>query len=648
MQEIARFRSSRSSGASFVLVLDTDSIEVPSVGTIRARYGIVRRSHSRNPFMPAARVAWCFLSVLLSVVAVGLFGRGSDGANIIWLSNGLLLAYLLIVPRWRWPRYLAASAAGMILGSAIIHENWRMSLLFNALNLVETGTAALLLRRRSIETPRFTDGRYLARFALYGVLLGPLVAGLAMTLISVAAWHQQPLPTLLRWLATDSVGIAVTTPIFVAIFQNSLRNATGRRRPWIFFLLFIVVTSVVFLQSQVPILFVILPCLLLVQLRLGLGWAAVGTVFISLTGGTMTARGFGPLSNALGVSESTRPLLLQLFIISAVVMMYCVSVVLENEKTIERRLQEIVSIHRLIAENSRDVILLADFDGRPSYVSPAVRSMGGWQPENLMKMESLDLVHPEDRDKVADALRAMRSGLEGARIEHRALKQNGDYIWVESSLRTIRNPNTHIATGVLDVVRDISERKQVEKELEAAYRTVEALAVEDSLTGLANRRRLDESLVNEWRRGLRDGEPLSFLLIDVDHFKSYNDTYGHVFGDRCLKQIAEVAMSVVSRPGDLAARYGGEEFAIVLPRTDKANALVIANEICAALRSCKLTHRSNPEGFVTISIGCATLVPTADLTAGILIDLADKALYEAKGSGRNRVGCADAAVNLYN
>ena len=144
-------------------------------------------------------------------------------------------------------------------------------------------------------------------------------------------------------------------------------------------------------------------------------------------------------------------------------------------------------------------------------------------------------------------------------------------------------------------------------------------------------------LATEWRRGLRMGNMLSLLMIDVDHFKRYNDTYGHVRGDSCLKQIAEAALDVVLRPADLVARYGGEEFAVVLPATDEAGARAVAEEICQAVRNRKLPHAESPHGIVTISVGCSTVVPHRGVTPRDLIDEADKALYMAKHNGRNRI-----------
>ena len=193
------------------------------------------------------------------------------------------------------------------------------------------------------------------------------------------------------------------------------------------------------------------------------------------------------------------------------------------------------------------------------------------------------------------------------------------------------------------MVRDISERKIAEQELRDAYHAIEALAVTDPLTRLANRRRFDQCLTSEWRRGMRERQPLSLLLIDVDFFKSYNDTYGHLRGDGCLKQIAESAMDVVTRPGDLVARFGGEEFAVVLPNTPSEGAMQVADEICAALRQRRLEHKASPLGNVTISVGCATMVPGLGQHAPVLIQKADDALYAAKRKGRNQVHTAEPA-----
>jgi diguanylate cyclase (GGDEF)-like protein len=185
-------------------------------------------------------------------------------------------------------------------------------------------------------------------------------------------------------------------------------------------------------------------------------------------------------------------------------------------------------------------------------------------------------------------------------------------------------------------VREITERKMLEQKLQDAYKAAEALAATDPLTGLANRRSFDQAMTREWRRGLRDHTPVSVLMIDADLFKSYNDEYGHPRGDDCLKQIAAASRNVVARAGDLLARFGGEEFCLILPNTDVDAALKVGGRICQAVRARKLPHVGNPNGIVTVSVGCAAMVPAFGLHAVNLIEAADAALYKAKRNGRNQ------------
>ena len=296
-----------------------------------------------------------------------------------------------------------------------------------------------------------------------------------------------------------------------------------------------------------------------------------------------------------------------------------------------------LSLYKLVTENSRDIIILADFSGRRSYVSGVTESMGGWTREELMAQDSFALVHPDDRLKAEAVVRELCSTAAEVTMEYRVRQRNGGYIWVEANLCVVRDPVTGAPSGILDIVRNISVRKQTEQKLQEAYNTVEVLAITDGLTGLANRRRFDKCLANEWRRGMRDCQPLSMLMIDVDYFKLYNDTYGHMRGDSCLKQIAEACRDVVARPGDLVARFGGEEFAIILPNTSNEGAMQVANEVCLVLRSRKLPYDSNLPGIVTISVGCATMIPVMGKHATDLIEMADQALYRAKRNGRNQV-----------
>jgi diguanylate cyclase (GGDEF)-like protein/PAS domain S-box-containing protein len=589
----------------------------------------------------AIHLAQCFLFVLFATVFVGL----APEENLIWVANGVLLAYLLLAPRRRWPAYLTAGFAAQLAGIWAVYPHWRMNVLLAVLNLAEVLIGSFMMRRRSAELPRFTERAYLIRFAGYAVVTAPLVAGLIYALISSIWLQTSPVPALIKWTVADGLGIGVATPACVAIFRTRFRGTLRGRPDWIYLALVCAVTLAVFSQTKAPLAFVIYPFLLLVLLRLGLGWAAMAIVFVAGAGSWHTIRGQGPFALANSVTPLESSVLLQVFLACGMFMLYSVSMILESEHATKHRLQKIAALHALVTENSRDAILIVDFKGYPTYVSPALQRITGWSAEETQALGLSAITHPEDRPKLVAALAQLPSGTEGAILEHRLLTRNGEYIWVEASLRAFADPRTGFASGVLGTVRDISERKRAEQQLRDAYQALEALAVTDALTGLANRRRFDQCLASEWRRGLRDRKPLSLLMIDADLFKSYNDTYGHLRGDSCLRQIAEAALDVVARPGDLVARFGGEEFAVILPNTGSEGAFGLANEICAALRSRKLPHSGNPHGIMTVSVGCATLAPSFGLHSVNLVELADEALYNAKRNGRNQV-CNGNAVNV--
>lgn len=175
------------------------------------------------------------------------------------------------------------------------------------------------------------------------------------------------------------------------------------------------------------------------------------------------------------------------------------------------------------------------------------------------------------------------------------------------------------------------------RERERLNNELARIARQDALTGLANRRCFDERLVQEWERSLRGGHELALLFIDVDHFKRYNDSYGHSAGDGCLASVAGAIARSLCRPADLASRYGGEEFVVLLPETDVAGAREVAERIQAAVDAMQLMHAASPTaGHVTVSIGLTARVPASGL-AQALVDAADSALYAAKHAGRHRI-----------
>jgi len=175
-------------------------------------------------------------------------------------------------------------------------------------------------------------------------------------------------------------------------------------------------------------------------------------------------------------------------------------------------------------------------------------------------------------------------------------------------------------------------------------RRLQQLSTTDSLTGIANRRYVEDQLVDEWRRCARSALPLAVMMIDVDFFKKYNDNYGHQQGDSCLRAIATKMAGFCRRPGDVCARYGGEEFVIVLPETTRERACELADEVCQAIAAMQLPHLESPHKVATVSIGVAAQVPGAGRDYERLLRDADVALYDAKERGRNQVVCFEAAA----
>lgn len=183
-------------------------------------------------------------------------------------------------------------------------------------------------------------------------------------------------------------------------------------------------------------------------------------------------------------------------------------------------------------------------------------------------------------------------------------------------------------------------------ELEKKNAELQRLSSLDGLTGIANRRRFDEYFAQEWLRAARDGKSLALILIDIDHFKAYNDNYGHQGGDACLKQVARTLDGELKRAADIVARYGGEEFVVVLPDTDLHGAGVIAEKLRTAIEALHAEHaHSKTADHVTVSLGVACTMPREGGNPSVLVEMADEALYKAKQMGRNRFFLAEATAS---
>jgi len=293
-------------------------------------------------------------------------------------------------------------------------------------------------------------------------------------------------------------------------------------------------------------------------------------------------------------------------------------------------------IFQELAENSADLIVRMGSDRVAKYISPSSLRILGWSPDELIGLGPEIVIYAEDMVLMEASVGRIFAGeAETGTGVMRMLRKDGSVIWTEGNVQMIRDPLTGTPGDLVITVRDISERKAREDKLNA-------LAMTDGLTGLANRRAFDEALEREWQRTLREGTQMSLLLLDLDHFKAFNDQYGHQVGDDCLRAVADAVRRTLHRPGDIAARYGGEEVAVILPDTGAAGAVEVAEQLRLAVEVLRLPHQANAGrgDWLTTSVGAATVLcrmggrmkmPEALLAA------ADAALYRAKHEGRNRV-----------
>jgi diguanylate cyclase (GGDEF)-like protein/PAS domain S-box-containing protein len=288
-------------------------------------------------------------------------------------------------------------------------------------------------------------------------------------------------------------------------------------------------------------------------------------------------------------------------------------------------------------------------DGTLLRVNQRFCDIVGYSETELRQLKFEDITYADDLAADWAQAKALVSGeIATYSMEKRYVTRKQTLVWVNITCSVARTEMKQ-PEYFISVVEDISARKRIEAERDELIRTLEAqvrrrteelerISMSDPLTGIANRRRFDELLEIEWARGVRSGQPLSVILIDVDHFKSLNDHLGHARGDDCMIAIAQALQGISSRCSDLVSRYGGDEFVFLLPETDSAGAERLAEKTRAAIAALTLLNPGAPGvGKVTLSVGLATTIPSLQAAPRQLLEDADQAMYAAKRQGRNRV-----------
>ncbi|WP_281882930.1 diguanylate cyclase domain-containing protein [Paenibacillus sp. YYML68] len=300
------------------------------------------------------------------------------------------------------------------------------------------------------------------------------------------------------------------------------------------------------------------------------------------------------------------------------------------------RLRESEARYRKLIESSPDATFVLT-NGRIAFTNEkALRLLHASVSKELLGRPLVQLVDVNEHDKAWSHLNATTDGTTGSElVQQKFIRLDGRTIDVELSVESIvyrEQPSTLI------LARDITERISTEQKLKTALSKLQRLSELDGLTGLSNRRKLDEQLERECSKAQESAQPISMLMFDVDYFKRYNDFYGHLGGDEVLRTIASSAEKLLQEQGYMAFRYGGEEFAVVLPGVSPEETMQLAEALRQCIEELALPHaQSKISAHITVSIGAATTPPDAGLTPEQLIAQADKALYRAKAEGRNRV-----------
>ncbi len=590
----------------------------------------------------------------MAATVLGLLVLGHvDRPNLLWPVSGIALA--LCLPHWQmgWAkriRLLVGSASGFWTAALILGMPWKLAAMISVFTSIDIVLGGWALSPAVKTFEDLKSERNILTFLLAAGVI-PMVTG-SIGAYPVAIFLKLPVTqTLMMNVMGNSLGIAACMPLVLLLRsgdwlglekvgrekerqggqeRNKLRIAATAA-------FFIAVSVYVFWQQSSPFLFMVFPPMILLILTMGLEGSVLASVALSVIGWFGTMHGHGPVMLAKG-SPMHQFLVFQGFVWISLATSLPVGALLDERRRAEHRAKESESIYRVLLQHADDLIVLSSIDGESRYVSPAVTRLAGWTQEEYLAMDRFETFHPEDQEIAREAVRRLRGGAGEQTIQYRIREKSGGWKWVQALVRSYGVEGEAIA-GYVGTIRDISDQKQIEERwrrerqgLETEKHQMAALASTDPLTGLLNRRGFEEQVELLKRRG---SFPVSLLMVDIDHFKRYNDSYGHLQGDACLTQVANVLRSHANRTNDIAARLGGEEFTVMLVGAGLQDAVRVAEGMLSALRSVGLEHDASPFGVVTVSVGAAVQT-SGDLDMEQLMAQADSALYLSKRT-RNRV-----------
>ncbi|MDX5334086.1 MAG: diguanylate cyclase [Gammaproteobacteria bacterium] len=297
------------------------------------------------------------------------------------------------------------------------------------------------------------------------------------------------------------------------------------------------------------------------------------------------------------------------------------------------------TVYRTLLESTRAIPWKIDWATMQfAYIGPQIEELLGWPPDSWQSVNDwAERMHPDDRDEVVNFCVSQSKNGTDHEADYRALTKDGRYVWIRDVVHVVRRDDGEVDC-LVGFMFDISERKQTEERLAALQKELEDLSFKDGLTGVANRRRFDAIMEREWEHARRHRQPLSLIVLDIDFFKEYNDHYGHIQGDDCLRRVGQALKVAATRARDLVARYGGEEFVLVLPETEAASAQKVAERCRQQIFKLQIPHEKSAVcPVLSVSMGVGTIIPGADDDPVAFIHSVDEKLYRAKQGGRDAV-----------
>jgi diguanylate cyclase (GGDEF)-like protein/PAS domain S-box-containing protein len=587
----------------------------------------------------------------LSIAFATLPGK----VTAVWLPSGMTLAFVAWLGKFAFPGIVLGSVVGLTPNLLTMNPPLPIThvVLLNLAcafaNCIQPAVAIWLMRRLTGRAAAFNQLPFVISFILAALFAPSLSATLGITslcLLQALHWKTYATCWLTWWLASVVAHLLFSPPLLI----YPVRYRFNTRFRWWEMLLLpglgLGLSWAAFIQNY-RIEYTLIPVLIWSVFRLGNFFTSILVGIISAIAIVMTARGWGL---AIADSPSGTLLLLQSFIAVCSVTTLVLAAVIQERKVAESALERtLASLEQQIAERTAELqesqaILdgffsvapvgmgIVDHTLRYVRINQLLSEMNGGSIEQYLGQKIREVLPDLSEEQEPIYQKVLETGqailnqeesvvcLSNSKVEYTLLKSYFPILDREQRLSKV---------GVIAL--DISDRKRLETQLKRQAR-------KDGLTAIPNRLQFQETSELEWRRCSRIQQAFSIILLDLDEFKRYNDTYGHLAGDTCLIQIASLLRTAVKRATDLVARYGGEEFIVLLPETDSVGAVHVANRIRCKIDRQQIPHRSSSVcPFVTASIGVATCIPNANSQISNLIQAADEALYESKRLGRDRI-----------